>query len=253
LTAANPPGLLPHEDEGHVWLASLDRTEGELRVLALTLSPDEKTRAERFHFPRDRDHFVAGRGLLRILLAGYTGQAPGDLHFTTNRYGKPQLAAPAEAPHPLRFNVSHSRDVALYAVARGREVGVDVEWMGRDLDFEGLAARFFSPRESAALGALPPDARRGAFFACWTRKEAYVKARGQGLSLGLDTFDVSLALGGPPEPVRSTAEPGAEERWSVYGFTPAADYAAALAVEGRPWRLLWRQLPEPLEGVSVDE
>jgi 4'-phosphopantetheinyl transferase len=236
--------VLAEQDEVHVWRACLDRTAAELQALSETLAPDETARAERFHFPRDRERFVAARGLLRALLSGYTGQPPGELRLTANEHGKPQLAAPAEAPHPLRFNVTHSRDLALYAVTWGREVGVDLEWMHKDLDFEGVVGRFFSPREAAALRALSREARREAFFACWTRKEAYVKARGRGLSLGLDTFDVSLTPSGPPEPVHQSGEPDEAGCWSVYGFIPAAGYVAALAVEGNAWRMVLRPWPD---------
>jgi 4'-phosphopantetheinyl transferase len=236
--------VLPEQDEVHVWQARLDRTAAELRVLSETLTPNEIVRAERFRFPRDRERFIAARGLLRALLAGYTGQPPDELRFTASEHGKPQLAAPPEAPHTLRFNVTHSGHFALYAVARGREVGVDLEWMHKDLDFAGVADRFFSPREASALRTLPREARREAFFAFWTRKEAYVKARGRGLSLGLDTFDVSLGPGGPPALVRQTGEPASSGCWSVYGFTPAAGYVAALAVEGSAWRMVLRRWPD---------
>ena len=228
-------------DEVHIWLASLSLSEAELQARFATLLPDERKRADGFACPHNRGRFIAGRGLLRAILAGYTGQQPGDLHFATNGHGKPQLAADAESP--LRFNMTHSRDLALYAIARGREVGIDLEWTHKEMDFQGLADRFFSAREAAALRTCPPEGRREAFFACWTRKEAYVKARGQGLSLGLDTFEVALTIGGPPALISRVAESGEQQFLSVYGFTPAPGYAAALAVEGCSCKPVWRRWP----------
>jgi 4'-phosphopantetheinyl transferase len=236
-------GPLATEGEVHVWLARLDRGPDEIRALGGILSEDERFRAERFCFPRDRDRFIAGRGILRTILAEYLNREPGQLRFASNPYGKPALAAVPEESPPLCFNVTHSEGLALYAVTRTREVGIDLEWAHRELDLQAIAERFFSPREAAGLGALPPEARREAFFACWTRKEAYVKARGQGLSLALDGFSVSLAVGGPPEHLRAAGNAHGADDWSVYGFTPVAGYSAALAVASPAWTMQWRHWP----------
>ncbi len=141
--------------------------------------------------------------------------------------------------------MSHSHGVALYAVTRDREVGIDLEFIRRDLEVEQIAERFFSRRETATLRALPTALREYAFFLCWTRKEAYIKARGEGLSLPLDQFDVSL-IPGEPAALLST-QPDSDEalRWSLQELTLASGYVAALAVEGRGWSLSCWQWPRP--------
>ena len=229
-----------------VWRVDLDAFVASTPILWPTLSPAEHERAARFRSERDRGRFVVRRAALRSILGLLLRRPPADVTLAKAASGKPFV--PGE--RAVRFNVTDSASLALIAVAPEHDVGVDLERLDRSHGAEEVARHFFAAAEVAELERLPPAIRWRAFLHCWTRKEAYVKARGQGLSLGLDTFDVSLALGGPPEPVRTTAEPDADERWSVYGFTPAADYAAALAVEGRPWRLVWRQLPERLEGCS---
>jgi len=150
----------------------------------------------------------------------------------------------------IRFNMSHSHGEALYAVTRGREIGIDLEFIRCDLEVEQIAERFFSQCEIATLRALPVSLRKHAFFLCWTRKEAYIKARGQGLSLPLDQFDVSL-IPGEPSALLST-QPDSDEalRWSLQELTPAPGYAAALAVEGRGWSLSCWQWPPPLRSTA---
>ena len=144
----------------------------------------------------------------------------------------------------IRFNLSHSHGVALYAVTRGREVGIDLEYIRSDLEVEQIAERFFSRREIATLRALPIDLRTDAFFLCWTRKETYLKARGEGLSLPLDQFDVSL-IPGEPAALLSTHRGSHEAlRWSLQELTPAPGYVAALGVEGHGWDLACRQWPD---------
>jgi 4'-phosphopantetheinyl transferase len=215
-----------------------------VRELAGILAPDERERAERFHFERLRWRFVVGRGVLRIILAGYLGTAPAGVRIAYGLRGKPRLAdGHGDA---LRFNLAHSGGLALYAVTRGRELGVDLEEVRPLEDAEAIAARYFSAGEAAALGALPHADRLAGFFRCWTRKEAYVKARGEGLAIPLHQFDVSVA---PDEPARllgSRREPGDADRWSLVGLSPAPGYAGALAIEGRGWSLsCWQWTPQP--------
>ena len=220
----------------HVWRAELDVGDTGTARFAATLSADERLRAARFHFARDRDRFTVGRGVLRSLLGGYLGVAPAALAFAYGDHGKPALVGGG-----LHFNVSHSAGVALYAVARAREVGVDVEGHRADFATAEIAERFFSPAERAALRALPVEARCAAFFACWTRKEAYIKARGVGLSLALDAFDVSLAPGEPAALLATRDDPGARDRWSLQALDPGPDLAGAVVAEGRDWALsCWR-------------
>jgi 4'-phosphopantetheinyl transferase len=169
--------------------------------------------------------------MLRDILGRYLGVGAGQVEFTLDQYGKPSLGGEG-ARGDLRFNMSHSGELALYAVAAGRDVGVDVECTGREFDFDGIAERFFSPAEAAEIQALAAGQRAQAFFNCWTRKEAYIKARGLGLFLELDSFSVSTAVLTHGEAVAVRLPPDAERRWSVVNVDPGRGYAAAVAVEG---------------------
>jgi 4'-phosphopantetheinyl transferase len=201
-------------------------------ALARLLGAEERARAERFHFARDRDRYVASHGMLRSVLGRYAGQPGPALRFAAGPHGKPALALPAGSD--LRFNLSHSGDLALLAVARGREVGVDVEQVAERAWME-VARRFFSSREQSLLAELPDGARPEAFFRCWTRKEAYIKARGLGLHANLTAFDVSLAPGEPAALLRAADDPVGPEGWQLVDLAPAPGYAGALAVEGDGW------------------
>src|SRR5580704_12029589 len=181
------PLSLP-EDEVQLWRIDLEAVGADESRWRKTLSPDELDRASRFHFPRDRQRFAASRSQLRILLAGYLGIDPAAVSFSYSEKGKPSLGA-AHAGSNLQFNISHSGGVTLLAFARGREIGVDVEQLRSDFEVEAIARRFFSPSEQRQLAALPAEKSVDAFFRCWTRKEAYIKAIGDGLSLPLDQFD----------------------------------------------------------------
>jgi 4'-phosphopantetheinyl transferase len=216
----------------HVWRAALSRTSGEVAALRELLSEDEVRRADRFHFPRDRALFIAARATLREILGRYLSLPPTLLRFEYNAFGKPELR-----DAPLRFNLSHAGDIALYAVTAVREVGVDVEAVREGMESEEIAARFFSRREVETLMSLPRDARTRAFFDCWTRKEAYIKACGVGLSQPLDGFDVSLAPGEPAALLRTHDDPQEAARWTLCELSPGAGYVAAVAVEGSGWRL----------------
>ena len=216
-----------------MWRASLDMAAAPLQTLKHALSPDECRRAERYRFALDCDRFIARRGLLRAILARYLHGGPDRLRFCYGAHGKPALVDSRGKP-PLRFNVSHSGGLALYAVACDREVGIDLERVRPDVYDGEIAERFFSSREVASLRALPATAQVEAFFRCWTRKEAYVKARGEGLSIPLDQFDVSLAPGEPAALVNVSGEPREPSRWSLHSVSPAPDYAGALAAEGQP-------------------
>jgi 4'-phosphopantetheinyl transferase len=231
-----PPGLVLSADEVHVWRASLNHPAEGLERLYGTLTPDERERAARFHFERDRRHYVAARGLLREILSLYLRQSPDSLRFSYTSYGKPYLADECVGAG-LRFNLSHSGELALYAVSLRRELGVDIERIRTDVEHAQIAAGFFSGPEVEALRALPAHLQREAFFICWTRKEAYIKGIGEGLSLPLDSFDVSLMPGAPASllAVRGDAQEAA--RWTLHALEPGAGYHAALVAEGRDWRL----------------
>lgn len=221
-------------DEVHLWRVDLEAvSEAETRWRQV-LSPDERARAGRFHFDRDRQTYTATRALLRTILAHYLGLKPEDLLFRYSDKNKPSLEM---SGNRLEFNVSHSGRRALLAFARRRSVGVDVEHIREDFDPHALAHRFFSADEQRALATLDSEDRYAGFFRCWTRKEAYIKAIGTGLSLPLDQFDVSLRPG--EENALLATRPDAAEAtvWSLREVSAGEGYAAALCVHGHGWRL----------------
>lgn len=224
-------GETPAVDEVHVWTASLDQPAETVARLRALLDPDETRRADRFLFEKGRTQFTVGRGVLRLLLGDYLAIDPRDVRFGYNPYGKPSLAGPDDA-HPLRFNLSHSGELVLYAVAWGREVGIDLETIRTDFASDGIAQRFFAPAEVAALRGLPEEARTHAFFTCWTRKEAFIKARGKGLSIPLDAFEVSLVPGAEAAVLVTHDDPAEAGRWSLHELHPGPGYVGALAVAG---------------------
>ncbi|MBV9772452.1 MAG: 4'-phosphopantetheinyl transferase superfamily protein [Gemmatimonadetes bacterium] len=229
-----PPPPRPALEGGvHVWCAPLDppaHVVGRYRAL---LAVDEGARADRFRFEQHRRQFVVARGVLRTLLGRYLSVDPRRLEFRYGSHGKPELAG-AFAESGIRFNVSHSGELALYAVSRGRELGVDIEHVHPMDDGVDIAERFFSAAENVVFRALAVSEREEAFFNCWTRKEAYIKAVGEGLSFPLHAFDVSLA---PGEPARLLGARDEEQaaRWTLRELDPAPGYKAALVVEGEGW------------------
>jgi|HubBroStandDraft_4_1064222.scaffolds.fasta_scaffold22147_2 4'-phosphopantetheinyl transferase len=218
--------------EVHLWFARLDRTPERLARMRTILNPEETARADRFYLDVHRNRFIAGRAMLRDLIAGYLAQPPAAIRFEYNEWGKPALAA-GFAACDLRFNLSHSEDLAMYAFALEREVGVDIEQIRADVASESIAENFFSASEVHALRALPREHQAQAFFNCWTRKEAYIKARGQGLSIELNSFDVSLRPGEEAKILRGDESGG----WSMRAFEPARGWVAALAMEGGDLRI----------------
>src|SRR5215469_7030655 len=221
-------------DAVHVWRIALAMSDAELNRRARVLTFEELARAARFHFERDRRRWIATRATVRDLLARYTGVPADSLRFHLGPHGKPSLEAPNGTG--LEFNVSHSGELALCAVSRGLAVGVDVEAIRPEFASLSLARRFFAPAEGAALAALPQHEQTEAFFACWSRKEAYIKARGTGIALGLDRFEVSLTPGRPPALLATHDEPDAAERWKLVALAPGDGYAGALVTDG-PARL----------------
>jgi len=214
-------------DEIHVWHQSLARGPAEVATLRSLLSPDELQRADRFRFDKDRNQFIVSRGTLRTLLGWYLNLSPEELRFASSAYGRPGLAAETPA-RTLDFNVSHSGELALLAFAHGRKIGIDVEKVRRDFATSEIAERFFSTAERAALRELPHEQRHEAFFRCWTRKEAFIKALGEGLSHPLDQFDVSLAPGVPAALLATRPDVLEVRRWTLWNIQVPADYAAAL-------------------------
>jgi 4'-phosphopantetheinyl transferase len=224
------------DDEVHLWRIDLAAVGPAEKRWQKILSPDERARAARFHFERDRQHFTATRALLRTLLASYVGSEPADLVFRYSDKEKPSLQ-PQPSHGPMEFNVSHSGTAALLAFARERTLGVDIEIIRDDFDPAALAHRFFSKHEQSQLAALDPSEKYSGFFRCWTRKEAYIKAVGTGLSLPLDQFDVSLRPGDEHALLATRPEASEAATWSLRELPVGDEYIAALCVRGRGWRL----------------
>jgi 4'-phosphopantetheinyl transferase len=217
----------------HIWCASLEINPKTEKRLAVTLSEDEKARADRFILKRDRDSFIASHGILRDLLARYSGYNPNAIEYVFGPHGKPSVSSPGDF-HPVHFNLSHSHGIAVVAITRDRELGVDVEKIRQQVAGSQIAERYFSSQEIIELRGLPVSQQAEGFFLCWTRKEAYVKALGEGLRFPLDGFSVSLT---PGEPVQLHAEDA--HRWSIQSFEPsklaASRHVAAVVCEGTDW------------------
>jgi 4'-phosphopantetheinyl transferase len=228
-------------NEIHVWHSSLDWEEKVLGRLESRLSQEEKARADRFHFVNDRNRFVAARGLLRELLGKYLHQAPTGLEFSYGEHGKPCLSG-GDASSGLCFNLSHSAGLVVYAIAKERNLGIDVEHVRRESAGEDIAKRYFSAREVSDLRTLPPEERVEGFFHCWTRKEAYLKATGMGLQIPLDSFAVSLF---PEKPAHFLG--GVEPHWHLAAYHPAEGYVAAVVYDGAPCSLKYFSVDSHLE------
>jgi 4'-phosphopantetheinyl transferase len=221
-----------------VWIARLGLDPPRMSELEEYLDSAEQARAARFHRSADRDRFVATRGLLRELLGALLGVEPAAVELTVRDAGKPALARDAG---DVRFNVSHSGERAAFAVARSREVGIDVERRREGFDAERVARRTFSPSELEAWRALPAAERSDAFYAAWTRKEAYAKGRGEGLGLALDRIETAPGPSGRWRVVEGGRS--AAPAWTVADLDLGAGYAGAVAAEGEDWRLIVRELP----------
>ena len=219
------PGTI-HEGETHIWHAS-PALHSDLEPAAI-LSEDEQERMAKFRFVNDQKDFLFYRSTLRILLASYLGAVPSELRFAYSAQGKPYLTAPLG---DLEFNLSHTSGLGLFAICRGRRVGVDVERIRKDFAVMEIAGRFFSPAEYRALAQMPKILSHEGFFHCWTRKEAFVKARGEGLSYPLDSFDVSVVP--EAEEVTLTTRPDSHEagNWHLQSLNFFPEHAAALVVE----------------------
>jgi len=212
----------------HVWLVSLQQPLARIRRFGESLSADETIRAERFHFENDRRRFIVARGCLREILARYLRTAPGTIQFDYNDHGKPELGGATRRSSQLKFNLAHSGELAIYAITLIGDIGVDIERVRADIDLEQLAHSFFSASEIASLDLLAEGERRQAFFHCWARKEAFIKAKGIGLSIALNEFDVSLAA--DAELLKTRWDENEASRWSLQKIDVGRDYAAALSV-----------------------
>lgn len=239
-TAPEQPHL--RDDEVHVWRAYLDQKPSTLRELWPNLAIDERQRADKFHFRKDQAHYVIARGVLRDILSRYLGCPPDLIRFSYNQYGKPELSDITRS-NLLSFNVTHSHGIALFAVAKSRLVGIDIEFMREEFATADIAERFFSPKEVSILRTIAREKKKLAFFNCWTRKEAYIKAHGEGLAHPLSSFTVSLVPEEPAALLHIDNDPQETLRWSLFELSPAQSYAATLAVEGYISRIRCWQWP----------
>jgi 4'-phosphopantetheinyl transferase len=229
-------GLELGPGEIHVWAVRLDPPPGQVERLGRSLATGEWERANRFRFDKHRRQYVVGRGALRTLLAGYLGERPEAIRFRYGPRGKPFLEAPLDAGG-LQFNLSNSDELALVGFVIGSEIGVDVEYLRSMPDCEQISERFFSESERRVLRGIPGPRKEEAFFNCWTRKEAYLKAVGEGLAAPLDSFDVTLAPGDPPRMLTLEGDAGRAARWFFHHLVPAEKYVGALAIEGGAWEV----------------
>jgi 4'-phosphopantetheinyl transferase len=232
----NPPPtqLLLSRKDVHIWRAGLDLPSKSVQELKGSLSFDERMKAERFSFARDRSRFIAARGILKLILASYLSVEPGAIRFCYEKDGKPRLQT-AFGKTNIQFNLSHSEGFALYVFTRGHEVGVDVERIQDFPEMEQIVEQFFSVRERVAFGTLSTSEKQETFFSWWTRKEAFTKATGEGLSHPLDMVDALLADGKSVESLGILENIQEEPRWSIWDVRPAEEFAGAVVVEGGDW------------------
>jgi 4'-phosphopantetheinyl transferase len=245
-----PAWACPPDDMGmgdreiHIWRAALDWHPAGVESIRRILAEDEKDRAERFFFSRDRDRFIVGRAVLRLILGRYLRVAPEGLHFWYNRYGKPALRW-SPGGKGLNFSVSHSGELAVYAVSLcGRRcLGVDIERIRQDVSWGRVAEECLSLSENTFLRSLPGDLARKAFFQLWTRKEAHLKAKGCGLyTLDDQPMSPSPGMQWPQGP--KAAETDGVPDWRVKDFCPREDYAGAVAADGHEWSFSFWHFPE---------
>lgn len=231
--------IQPMEDEVHVWCASLKQPAHLVQWLYGLLSSAEKTRAGRYHFQHLRQSFVVARGVLRLLLSRYIDLPPHELEITYHKAGKPQLSE--THGRTVFFNLSHSHELALYAISSTHKVGIDLEYIRPVEDLIQIAERNFSAQETAELKSLAPDQTLRGFFHCWTRKEAYIKAIGAGVSFPLHEFDVSLTPGEPAKLIQVAGSTQEAARWSMVDLSRPDGYAAALVAEGNIRNIAYRE------------
>ncbi len=218
-----------------VWLIPCEASN-EIDFATEWLSPEERARADRFHRELDRNRFRVTHTAMRMILAQYLDVGPQEVTFSCQIGVKPELASQFKGTG-IQFNLSHSSELALLGVARETVMGVDVEWINPQTPVDEIAERFFSPEEISLLNKLPVDERVEAFFSCWTRKEAYIKALGEGLSVPLDSFEVAFGSQRAARLVAVRDKPAELSRWSMYDLKVPEGYKAALVVEGTAHRI----------------
>ena len=222
------PGRLIHPNEVHIWRASLDLSKPLPENLLGTLSADELSRASRFRFEKDQRRFIGARGILRQILGAYLQKLPHSLQFLYGTNGKPVLAN----NDTFQFNLSHSENMVLYAITHNRNIGIDLERIREDVAIEQISSRFFSEAEIVSMQQLTESKRNELFFQYWTRKEALIKATGVGLSVPIETFDVSGVNGSILSPIPLPGDHGEKPQWYLQDLLPGPGYTAAIVVEG---------------------
>jgi 4'-phosphopantetheinyl transferase len=225
---SSPDNLILDDREVHVWRADLDLNESFQSSFLQLLSSDEKNRAKKFRFKKDCQRFITARGILRLLIGKYLEINPGEISFRYGEFGKPGVAS----NNSLQFNISHSQNVALFAFTKKFNIGVDVEFVNPDIEVKEIATSFFSTNEIKNLLALPENQQTLGFFYCWTRKEAFIKAVGEGLSFPLDKFEVSLEPDKPAKLLATNWHPKDVSRWSIYSLSPERNFVGSLVIEG---------------------
>jgi 4'-phosphopantetheinyl transferase len=222
----------------HIWRASLDLPSRDVRRLEEKLSVDERIKAERFRFDWDKNRYIVSFGILKQILSLYIGVDPASVRISYGTRGKPRLKD-AYGEDNIHFNLSHSEGLAIYIFARDHEVGVDIERIRDIPEMDNIVDDFFSPREKISFKALSRSKKRKAFFRLWTRKEAYIKAIGEGMYLPLDSFDISLIPRELASPLRLEGGPKIASRWLIQDLEPTPGFAGAFAIERRNWRIHW--------------
>ena len=218
-----------------VWRGIVDCPKGSLRDFWDILSKDEQERALRYKFPIHRDRYIAARGILRRILGRYITQGPQTFLFSLGPHGKPFLNKNNSAS--CKFNVAHSGDLALYAISYDLEVGIDVETHRDTIDYQSMISRILTEQEASQLWALSQEDRQAAFFSCWTKKEAYLKARGNGLIFPMKQIAVGVATKQPSSLLEVHGDPGEATRWSLKELLPGPGYSAAVVASGSEWHL----------------
>jgi 4'-phosphopantetheinyl transferase len=224
----SPDNLILSEKEAHVWRADLNLNEGFQNSFLNLLSADEKNRAKKFRFAKDSQNFIVARGILRLLIGKYLEINPAEVSFQYSEFGKPSIAH----NNSLQFNISHSQNIALFAFTKKFNIGIDVEFVNPNIEVKEIATSFFSTNEIKNLLALPEQQQTLGFFYCWTRKEAFIKAVGEGLSFPLDKFEVSLEPNKPAKLLATDWQPKDVAKWSIYSLSPKANFVGSLVIEG---------------------
>lgn len=239
---APPTQLLLSRKDVHIWRAALDLPSKSVRELKGSLSINERLKAERFSFERDKSQFVAARGILRLILSSYLSVEPGAIQFSFEKNGKPRLQN-VFGKTDIQFNLSHSQGLALYVFTLGHEVGVDIEYIREISEMEQIVEQFFSVRERVFFSTLPASQKQETFFNWWTRKEAFMKATGDGLSYPLDMLDVSAGAAKSVKLLRTVGDVKEGPRWLMWDVRPAEGFMGAVMVEGGGWDVQCWQWP----------